>query len=408
MIDGNKKQSALLLFVLLAILFSQVIFFIYNKIKTKEQNTMFKFNEVEYPVEYANYQRNSHISVSARAQGRLLWAKELEGQRKDYVLMPRTVLIRQDIIGIVSTENLLIYKSNGLFQYMLPIGFSTPVVFGNKAIAYIIPAYLLNYQYYSRKLILEAGEFPSLKQWAYVLLFKPENYDFIAAVQFTGGPMRQPAMFDIYRKQIEKSWVRLSYSGEGHIDFAMLTTDDKTLVVLQGGKVHLLETVNIKIESSFGLEFEEINSASLDDKNNLVIIGRGAKKGLQPYLSKLSLSGKLLWEYQLHDPQTHQPPASGNSGQIYAVDAGQLNCINNGILEWKYPLKNNNKVWLTVTKDDSVVLLQGNELSLIDESGNEIFSVQVTKDDEHFDAPPAVDARGRIYVASDKKLYCFE
>ena len=410
---GYKKWIRPLQFLLLAIFISQC----YNFAKTannsyaKEPNKMFSLEGSAYPVEYANYQLNSHVSSDCRAKGNILWAKAYSEANENFMLTPRSVLIKDDNIGVLSTENLLTYKPDGSFQYMLPIGSNTPVVFGKEAMAYLVPANLLNYQDYSGKLILETGEFPSLEEWAHVVLFKPEKNEFIAAVHFTGGPkpMRQPQTFDVYRKQIKKSLVKWRYDGDGTLDRAFLTTDNRKILIIQGSKASLLDTVNIQVESDFDLGFEDIETASLDTENNLVFIGRGAKnKGVRPYLTKLSLSGKVLWEYELRNPQTHQPPVSGSTGQAYVVDVGQLKSIDKGELKWELTLKSKAQALMTVTKDDSVILLQGSRLSFIESSGSEKFSMQLTTEEEDFDAPPSVDSQGRIYVASDKKLYCIE
>ena len=372
---------------------------------------MFMLDRVEYPVEFANYQRNSNVFLDTQAQGKLAWAKNFGEEYANMTLLPSAVLISGDQIGVQSSENLFVYKADSRFHYMVPIGYNTPVIFGNNAIAYIVPAFLLTYQDYAGKLLLEMGEFPSLREWAYVLLFLPGKDDFLAAVQFTGGPrpLNLPENFDIYRKRIEKSRVLWRYAEDGTIDRAMLTTNKRTMVIIQRQKVSLLETVNISVESSFDIDFNEIGAASLDIANNLVVIGRGQKRrGLRSVLSVITLSGTIIWDYELRNPQTHQPPACGNSGQVYVADAGYVKSISNGLLKWKHPLKSNDKAWMTITKNDSVVLLCGNQLSVIDEHGVERFSTQVTTDQEHFDAPVALDAQGRIYVASDKKLYCYE
>lgn len=372
---------------------------------------MFSLEGSAYPVEYANYQFNSHLSIDCRAKGNILWAKEYSEADEGFMLIPRSVLIKDDNIGVLSTENLLVYKPDGSFRYMLPIGSNTPVVFGKEAMAYLVPANLLNYQDYSGKLILETGEFPSMEEWAYIVLFKPEKKEFIAAVHFTGGPkpMMQPETFDVYRKQIEKSLVKWRYDGDGPLDRAMLTTDNRKIVIMRKSKVNLLDIMNINVESGFDLEFEEIGTASLDTENNLVFIGRGARnKGVRPFLTKVSLAGKLLWEHELRNPQTHQPPVCGSGGQVYVVDGGQLKSIDKGSLKWKLELKSKEQALMTITRDNSVILLQGNHLSVIYETGKEKFSSKITNDEESFDAPPAVDSQGRIYIASDKKLYCFE
>jgi hypothetical protein len=382
-----------------------------KRIIPKERDIMFKLDSVEYPVQYANVQHNSHIGLTAGAKGALLWSKEYLDAEADITPAPGTVLVKGDTIGLVSPDNLLVYTTDGSYKYMLPIGRNTPVVFGSGAFAYLGHSYLLNYQEYSKKVILEGGEFPSLEQWAYVMVFKPGMSDFQAAVQFTGGPRppRKPPRFDVYRKEIEKSRIRADYTGKGTIEHAMLTNDDRRFVLIQGQRVNLVETVNMKVESHFELEYADIQSASLDPAGNLVFIGRGAKnRGDRPYLSMFTLAGRLLWECPLQDPQVQQPPACGGAGQVYVMDAGSLKSISNGRVAWSHPAKGRDRAWATVTKDDAAIIVQAGWLTVYDATGAVKFSVQAAKDGEYFDAPPVVDAKGRIYMAGNKKLYCFE
>ena len=410
----NRKKIYLFLFIWCGLLIFQCD--IFDKVidnghlDAKTRGDMFRLDGVAYPMEYANYQLNSYVPVMSGATGKLLWSRNFSEANENFLLIPRAVLIKGDHIGVLSTDNLLIYRPDGAYQHMIPLGSGTPVVFGRSAIAYLVPAYLLNYEKYSGKLILEEGEFPALREWADVMLFQPDDDEFIAAVQFTGGPRPAvlPKEYDIYRKKIEKSFVRWKYGGEGTIDSAMITNDNRKIVIIQKSKVSLFDIVNITLESGFDLAFDEIETASLDLQNNLVFIGRGAKnKGLHPYLSKCALSGKILWEYQVHNPQTHQPPVSGNDGRIYLVDRDHLECIDK-TLKWKLDLKNKDNALMTVTSNNAVILLQGNQLSVVDGDGKVKFSLQITDEEESFDAPPAVDSNGRIYIASDKKLYCYE
>ena len=398
---GKKTRIALLLTALLAIAFIPSTSFDMTKKQSgkyaKRPDTMFKQDGIEYPVKYANFQRNSRVSLTTKAKGVVLWAKDYHEAVLEITPSPRSVLVKGDTIYVVSAENLLVYSSDGTFRYMLPLGYNTPVVLGSGAFAYIIPGYLLNYQSYTKKLILEGGEFPSLEEYAYVLMFKPGNEDFIAAVQYTGGPrpIREPPRYDVYWKRIEKSYMQYFYAGTGVIQHALLTTDGRRLVVVQGRKVKLLNTLDMKEESGFDLEYEELLTASLDAQDNLVVIGRGGKnRGERLYLAGLSSAGKKLWEYQLRDPQTHQPPVCGVDGLAYVVDTGHLRAVSGGKEKWSHPLENRDKAWLTSTMDGAVMVVQAGRLSLFDSAGAKRFSVVMSKDEEHFNVPPVLGSAG--------------
>lgn len=371
---------------------------------------MFDIQGIEYPMQYANYQRNSRVPVSTTAAGKLKWTQAFSDANENFQLTPRAVLINGTVVGVLSTDNLLLYDTGGAYDEMVPLGTATPVIFGGKAIAYLEPAFLLNYRDYHKKQILESGEFPAVDQWAYALLLKPGPLDFLAVVQSTGGPHpAPPPEFDIFRKEIKKSRMELHQNGNGTLKAALLTTDSQHLVTVLGKTVQLWDAARITPASQFDLDFDTIESVSLSPDNALVIVGHGAmNKGDRPYLAVYGPDGKQKWLYLLRGPQTAFPPVCGGKGQVYIVAENKLQCIAAGKLLWACPLDGSGDVLMTVTANDDVLMVRKNRLTRVDVSGNAQFSIEITEAAEYFDAPPSVDASGRIYVASDKNLYCFE
>lgn len=372
---------------------------------------MFEFEGVAYPVQYANYQRNSYVPVELKAQGKLSWMKRYDDDQKGVSLIPQAVLINKGDVGIQSVQNFLVYKGNGEYRAQIPLEQNTPVIFGKGAGAYVEPGGLLNYRDYEGNLLLESVNIPALKEWAYLILLMPGTDDFFAGVQYTGGPihLKHPKEYDLYRIPVEKSMRSWSYDGTGRIDQILLTTDNQTFVIVQGEKVQLIKSSDGQVLSSFESGVTDVETASLDPNNNLIIIGEVERGGSSSsYMKGINLTGKGGWEYRLRNPQINQPPVSGPNGHVYVIESRVLRNLENGSVRWEYPLKARGKSWLTIAKNNEVILINGKNLVVLSPQGEERISFIITEDDENFDAPPALDSEGKLYIASDKKLYVYE
>ncbi|MCX5752512.1 MAG: hypothetical protein NTW97_02565, partial [Candidatus Krumholzibacteria bacterium] len=120
------------------------------------------------------------------------------------------------------------------------------------------------------------------------------------------------------------------------------------------------------------------------------------------------LAGKELWSIALIAPVLVQPPVSGEEGCVYLVDNGCLRYIRNGEIKWSTPPIFGDRTCITVTGGNCALVLDGGMLYLYDPAGESIFKRLISKEGDSFGIPPAVDPEGRIYVLSDKHLYCLE
>ncbi|MFQ5498510.1 MAG: hypothetical protein ACE5FH_02455 [Candidatus Zixiibacteriota bacterium] len=374
----------------------------------KDISEMFTIDSVAYPVQFANFQRNSHLSVATEAKGQLVWSKPYIEIDERLQVVPSGLHISGRTVGVRSNRDLLLYDLNGSFESTYPIGENTPVMFGKSAMAYIKPSYLMDYRDYDGNLLLESKDIPAAEKWTSFLVFKPTWDDLLAAVQFLGGPQRLPRRYDVYRLPIEKSRRTWSYDDEGDIDHALLSGDGNTMVLIMGTDVTVLNTVDGS-HRSFSSEMTEIVSASLDLDGRLVVLGSiSAGDKTDPCMRLFDLSGKQLSSYGLTRLRADQPPACGSDGKVYMVDAKDLTCYANGEPLWQQELEGNGEVWLTVASNDYVVCLDGRQLRLFEDGGNERFNTEITDSDETFDCPAAIDQAGRLYIAGSRNLYCFE
>ena len=377
--------------------------------KTEERSEMLSTDGIPYPVMFANYQRNSNVPVATNAKGKLLWSKKYSDMDKDTRLTPRNLLIGKENLGIRSIEELAVLDLNGKFKFSVPIAKSTPVVFGKSALANADQAFMLEYRDYNGNLLLESKDFPALDDWTTLLLFKPTWDDFLAAVQFNGGPRRLPKRFDVYSLPIEKSVRTWSFDNEGVIHHALLSKDEKTVVIVQKADVILLNISDGTEISRFGVDLEQIATLSIDLDGNLVMFGeKEIDETVRPVLEIVDFTGEQKWLYVFESPRVNQPPVSGSGGRVFLVDGIMLKCIINSELIWENELNGGEYTWLTVTANDFVVCLSGKNLSLYDQEGAELFNVEVTEEDEAFYVPVCIDSAGRLYVAGEKSLYCFQ
>jgi outer membrane protein assembly factor BamB len=372
-----------------------------------EGSIMLETDGIEYPLRFANAQKNSHVPVSTNAAGKLLWSKPYVLPR--VTVTPLDAFISKEAIGVKSSDDLLVYGLTGEFRFSVPIGNNSPVMFGNGAFAYLKPSYLLEYRDYTGKLLLELRDIPAFEKYTTGLLFCPTRDDLLAAVQFEGGPQELPKRYDVYRYPIEGSRRIWSYDGDGQIDYAFLTTDRQTVVVVKNREVSVMNAADGKPQTPFLLEMEDIKTMSLSLENNLVVVGSKTVDGAAVQaVDIVSLPGRLVWSYQLAAPKLNQPPVCGTDGKVYIVDDGWLKCLQTGEPLWMAALELGPLVWLTSTGNDKVVALTGNRLSLISADGGLQFSVEVTEKGDTFNVPVAIDKLGRLIVAGNKSLYCFE
>jgi hypothetical protein len=380
----------------------------------KESVSMLEQKGVDYPIQFANYQANAFVPFQPGIKPELQWEATFSEEYENLPLLVTTVLVHQDFIGIRSKENLLVYRSPGLFQYMVPIAETAPVVFGASALAYFSPSLMLNYQDYAGNPKISDVTVPGYDRWSVMLLILPLTDEFISVSQFTGGPKqkmdaRKPKHFGVFRLPATDIFPHWSYEEEGEMDSALLTGDLQRLVLVQDSGVVLLDTQDGAAKAKFALDYLHIDTISLDAQDRLQVIGSGKKgMGARSFFSKFDLNGKLIWDYEIRRPLVHQPPASGSDGRVYTMTDQGVSCLQEGMLKWHHPANLDKNSWITVCKDNIIVLIHNRQLIMIDKNGTPTHAVSITSAPEHFDAPAAVDSQGRIFVASDRKLYCFK
>ena len=370
---------------------------------------MFDFEGIPYPVIFANYQCNSWVPADVKSTLVPAWMKEYAAVDENAVFVPIAVLASGSHIGIRCGGKLLVYDRNGQFRFLEPISEAAPVVFGREAMAFVQPSLKLIYQDYARVAKGAGRTIPGLEQWAYSLLLKPEPKEIVAAIQFTGGPLRKPKRFSACALVLRNGARRWFFDIDGSVDHLLVTHDGRKMVLVCQGKVELRNIQDGSIISTFETGVDACPAASLDKNDNLLLMADSMTNDLRTRaLKAFDLSGKALWMYSGLGLHVDQPPPCGGEGLVYLVNGQSLECISKGTCLWSYPLKSADKSWVTIAKDGSSVVLNGPWLSVVNPQGERLAEKLVSTDaEETFDAPPVIDSNGRILVASGQRLYCF-
>lgn len=381
-----------------------------NNLNKDEEKTMpLEIKDIAYPVPFANYQLNSLVPVKAVTEWDLSWSRKYTEIHPEYSVAPHSVHIKDNNIGVRCLTEMFIYNQKGKFLYQLDLNPVAPVIFGRRAFVYLRPSYQLTYQDYEEHVLGEAEPIPRLKEWSRPYLLKPTLDEVLAVVQFSGGPMRKPPRYYVYKFLRENAGFAWYHEFDGSVSHSLLTNDGTSVTVLRKNELYLFNAGDGKTEEPMILDIGIPVAASLDVNDRLLILDQSEDEGeTKRSLKAFSLEGELLWTARLTNPSENQPPASGNDGRAYIIDAMQLKCIREGETEWSAALKPAENSWLTVTEDNSVVVINGNLLSLFAPDGEKIFERPITKKGDTFSAPPAIDKAGRIFVAGNETLYCFE
>ncbi len=406
---------------------------------------MFDLGIVEYSVRFANLQRNSHVEVPTEAKGTLAWKKTFwetqpgemfwRGERhtvekESWDLMvfqiPYQVLVSGSNIGVASSEHLFVFNPMGRPTLLTSAGgggTSKPVVFGNRAFAYTDDISYLMVQEYGGRFVLNQRTFPFLDTWSGPLLLLPGEDEIIAVVQYTGGPQRNPREHYIYKRSFNEDGDRFAWVVERHgsLTQALLTEDEKTILLVHGPRVISLDTGDGKEITSFDSGFSESATAILDLSGNIVMAGSKTGGSVDQWsLACFDQSGKSLWEHSLslefgaNWSWGMQPPAAGMKDRIYIVDGSSLQRLDSGQVVWRQELRESESHWLTVTSNEWIITLSGGVLELFRDDGTSIFRLPLSlpsrsgHNNESFHAPVAVDALGKLYVASSNGVYCIE
>ena len=376
---------------------------------SKDDIMPLEIKDIAYPVVYANFQRNSLVPVEMKSTWNPLWSRRYIEINEELIVTPYAVQIKDNIVGIRSETDMLFYDAGGNFKNQLPVSGAGELIFGRRAFTYLSPSLQFTCQDYEGNVVGSPTVLPRLTDWAGALMIKPTLDDVLAAVRFSGGPMHDPRKYYVYRFLQKDGSLKWFHEFDGDADLALLTNDGGTIVLVRRNEAVLFGADEGDINNTFNLGIETFINASLDTGDNLLVLGEKTEDGqTQKLLKAFSLSGEELWTHPLMNLQLKQPPACGTDGRVYIIDSMQLQCIIDGEIKWAAMLKPAEDNRLTITGDNHAVVINGSLLCLFNPDGEKVYERLITKTDDSFYAPPAIDKEGRIFVAGQDALYCFE
>jgi outer membrane protein assembly factor BamB len=377
---------------------------------------MFDLATIPYAMLFGNYQRNSYVPLETYAQGKLLWSKQHVEHDPEAYQTPQAVLLNGTCLGLQTASQFWLLDLKGGLKKRLPIAGSSPLIFGKDGFAFLDPIQMLAYADCEGKILTQSVHIYGTSEWTSVLLLRPLWEEVISVVQFSGGPRRSPRQFFSARMPIGKTQEVWSFDGPGTVDHALMTGDEKKLLLIRGAQVTVLDLSTGAQAADFKLPVMNARIASLDLQGNLVVVGQKAESGAAAWmLYVLGLDGSNLWQRELSRPvcaldavMRPQPPASGPGGRVYLIEDGYLTCHTKDAEKWRFPVIGPGQPHITVAKDGAIILINTGFLNVIDPEGKAVFSKLISTPDEAFDAPAVLDEQGRIYVAGSKAIYCFE
>src|SRR5262249_17793305 len=102
-------------------------------------------------------------------------------------------------------------------------------------------------------------------------------------------------------------------------------------------------------------------------------------------------------------PDTYPPPpVIERSGRVYLLLPGEIVAIESGKIAWRDRVEG--APLATVGSDGRLVAAVGASVIAFDAEGKR--TVLATMPGEQLRTPPVLDALGRLYVASERKIYC--
>ncbi len=127
----------------------------------------------------------------------------------------------------------------------------------------------------------------------------------------------------------------------------------------------------------------------------------------QARLRRVTQAGEVIWEALIDGTAVSpQPPAVGLDGSVYVVVGNKLHRVVDGKISWEYALPATpDNIHLSVLGDNTVLAAAGNALVHLSESGEEILNKIM---ETPLSGRPVVDEEGKIYIGGNDGIRCFE
>jgi len=175
--------------------------------------------------------------------------------------------------------------------------------------------------------------------------------------------------------------------------------DGNVAVLATRDRFYLMDD-RLKVTEAITGEFVPL-SVSLDDAGRIHALVRSGEQGRFWILTK---AGERLLDMPVPlPPDTFPPPpVIGRSGRVYLLLPGEVVAVEFGRVAWREPV--DAAPVATVGGDGRLVAAVGASVIGFDLLRNR--TVLASFPGEELRTPPVLDAHGRLYVASERRLYC--
>jgi outer membrane protein assembly factor BamB len=161
--------------------------------------------------------------------------------------------------------------------------------------------------------------------------------------------------------------------------------------------------------ASFETGFARTLVGSLDQEGRLVLIGQGEDEAAgYSELKVFDPEGKLLWSMALQEREFKQPPVCGSDGMVYLINMNAVQAIRDSNVVWQNSTVNGAPLWLTAAGNGEVVAVESEGVTVFAADGSRRIDIPAGDVEDQFVTPAAIDSAGRILVAGEKALYCFD
>ena len=230
-------------------------------------------------------------------------------------------------------------------------------------------------------------------------LLIPDAESFIVASHFMGDPREPKPVFRLRRIKYADSAIMWFFGLDAAPARPPVTTDGR-IVVARDGEV---STVNMdgKVQDEFKIDCAP-RWCAIGPDDHIYMLGSSAKG---TFLYAVDFKGNTLWKHRTLIKQTSQPPIVGNDSLVYLVGLSKIEAYAREGKKWEYKLsgKSDLSKQASVTQDGVLLVADGNRVVALDKTGRTLWTYKDSENGE-FCTQPVLDSKGRVYVATNKKM----
>lgn len=352
-----------------------------------------------YPTYFANTMRNSFVNRSTRISGSPEWKAGKPASDED---QPRALFTWADHVAVESESTLRLFDKNVTQLWSRTKAGGSPAAVGDSLAYYQDEQFYLTGVDIGGKARLSDADFPNAVDPAFqVALLAPRKDDFLAVIQFTGGPEGlSPKVYveaTRYGRNLS-AWVK-ELDGTQVLEPLYIPAQERLIVFLDD---IIFFDANTGNEISRHPYIIAPAGCCADTSGNLYMIGAPAGKNM---LVMMSAAGQEVWRWE--DNSSSAPvkngrrPILGTANQVFLLIGTSVIALTAGKQDWTFDTEGPSPDYGTALADGSLLVTAGNMLYRLDNEGNAVLEADA---ESRILTPPVIDAEGSIFVATASEL----